>query len=112
MSAAGRALDELGDKLLMDTSTIRAMADSPVMGSPGSPSAGRRILPGPAAFTVTILGGENLHTKQGKSIEAFVVVAERDTGERVLKTRTVSGDDARWSVHTAEVMTRSFAFET
>lgn len=95
MSAADRALDELGDKLLMDTSTIRAMAESSVIGSPGS-AAGRRALPGPAAFTITILGGENLHTKQGKSVEAFVVVAERETGERVLKTRTVPGDGARW----------------
>jgi hypothetical protein len=92
MSAAGRALDELGDKLLMDTSNFR-MPNSPVM---GSPSSGRRTLAGPAAFSVTILGGENLHTKQGKSIEAFVVVAERDTGERLLKTRTVLSDDARW----------------
>lgn len=92
MSAAGRALDELGDKLLMDPSSIRNRAGS----SPSSPASGRRELPGPAAFTVTILGGENLHTKQGKAIEAFVVFTERESGERVLKTRTVSGDDARW----------------
>ena len=95
MSAAGRAVDGLGDKLLMDTASIRS-PDSPAVGLPGSPSAGRRELAGPASFSVTVLGGENLHTKQGKSIEAFVVIQERDTGERVLKTRTVSGDDARW----------------
>jgi hypothetical protein len=52
----------------------------------------------PASFTVTIVAGENMRTKQGKPADAFVSVSAAGGGERLLKTRTVTGEDARWCV--------------
>ncbi|WVW79162.1 hypothetical protein I302_101128 [Kwoniella bestiolae CBS 10118] len=49
-------------------------------------------------FTVTILRGENLLGRGGtKAADGFVVVSDRETGERLIKTRTVLGaEDPRW----------------
>lgn len=47
-------------------------------------------------FSVTVMRGENLLGKS-KAADAFVVITNRMTGERHLKTRTVLGaEDPRW----------------
>ncbi len=49
-------------------------------------------------FSVTVMRGENLLAKNlTKPADGFVVVVDKETGERVLKTRTVLGaEDPRW----------------
>ncbi|OCF44431.1 cytoplasmic protein [Kwoniella heveanensis CBS 569] len=49
-------------------------------------------------FTVSILRGENLVGRGGsKAADVFVCVVDRETGERLIKTRTVLGaEDPRW----------------
>lgn len=85
MSATLRSLEELRRALLDGYASSMAKGGA----RNGSGTA-------PAAFTVTVLSGENLHTKQGKPADAFVVVSGQGTGERLIKTRTVTGEDARW----------------
>lgn len=47
-------------------------------------------------FSVTVMRGENLLGKS-KAADAFVVITNRMTSERHLKTRTVLGaEDPRW----------------
>ena len=60
-------------------------------------------LSGPAdknrhVFTVNILRGEGILTKGlTKAADGFAVVTDRETGERLVKTRTVLGqEDPRW----------------
>ncbi len=50
-------------------------------------------------FTLTIMRGQGLLGKSlSKPADAFVVVADKENGERLLKTRTVLGaEDPRWS---------------
>lgn len=49
-------------------------------------------------FSVTVMRGENLLARNSsKPADGFVVVTDKDNGERVLKTRTVLGaEDPRW----------------
>ncbi|WVR09258.1 hypothetical protein IAU60_006323 [Kwoniella sp. DSM 27419] len=48
-------------------------------------------------FTVTILRGESLVGRAAKPADGFVCVVDRETGERLIKTRTVLGaEDPRW----------------
>lgn len=47
-------------------------------------------------FSVTVMRGENLLGKS-KAADAFVVISNRMTNERHLKTRTILGaEDPRW----------------
>ena len=52
-------------------------------------------------FTVMIMRGENLLGKGlNKPADAFVHVTDKESGERLLKTRTVLGaEDPRWYVN-------------
>ncbi|WVQ64082.1 uncharacterized protein L199_002241 [Kwoniella botswanensis] len=49
-------------------------------------------------FTVTVLRGENLIGRGGsKPADGFVIVTDKETGERLIKTRTILGaEDPRW----------------
>jgi hypothetical protein len=49
-------------------------------------------------FTVTVARGENLLSKsQTKGADGFVVVLDKENGERLLKTKTVLGaEDPKW----------------
>ena len=48
-------------------------------------------------FSVTVMRGENLLGKGLKSADAFVIITDPETGERLLKSRTVLGvEDPRW----------------
>jgi len=49
-------------------------------------------------FTVTVMRGENLLGKGlNKPADAFVIITDRETGDRLLKSRTVLGaEDPRW----------------
>lgn len=50
------------------------------------------------AFTITVTRGENLLSRsQTKAADAFVVITDKESGERVLKSRTVLGaEDPKW----------------
>ncbi|ORY25540.1 hypothetical protein BCR39DRAFT_543937 [Naematelia encephala] len=54
--------------------------------------------PGRNVFTVTVMRGENMLGKGlGKPADAFVTVVDRETGERLVKSRTILGaEDPRW----------------
>ena len=49
-------------------------------------------------FTVTLMRGENLFGKGlSKPADAFVVISDKETGDRLLKSRTILGaEDPRW----------------
>lgn len=49
-------------------------------------------------FTLTVMRGENLFGKGlNKPADSFLVVTDRETGERLLKSRTVLGaEDPKW----------------
>lgn len=49
-------------------------------------------------FTVSILRGEGILARGlTKGADGFVVVTDKDTGERLIKTRTVLGqEDPKW----------------
>lgn len=51
-------------------------------------------------FSVTILRGEGILTRAlNKGADGFVVVTDKETGERLIKTRTIlSQEDPKWYV--------------
>ncbi len=49
-------------------------------------------------FTITLMRGDNMFGKGlSKPADAFIVITDRENGERLLKSRTVLGaEDPRW----------------
>ncbi|WRT68812.1 uncharacterized protein IL334_005792 [Kwoniella shivajii] len=94
MSAAKQSLEDLMYAMeAEDTARIVKAA------KPGSASdkTTRHI------FTVSILRGENLVGRGSKPADGFVVVVDKETSERLIKTRTVLGaEDPKWE-HNFEV---------
>ncbi|WWC91481.1 uncharacterized protein L201_006427 [Kwoniella dendrophila CBS 6074] len=89
MSAAKQSLDDL--MYAMEAEDTARIVKSVKSGSVADKSA-RHV------FTVTILRGQNLVGKGGsKAADGFVTVIDKETGERLIKTRTVLGaEDPRW----------------
>lgn len=88
MGAAQICLDDLVFALEAEDTARIVKQNKP----PGVPERARHV------FSVTIMRGEGILTKGlGKGADGFVVVTDTQTGERLIKTRTVLGqEDPRW----------------
>jgi hypothetical protein len=88
MGAAQICLDDLVFALEAEDTARIVKQNKP----PGVPERSRHI------FSVTIMRGEGILNKNlGKGADGFVTVTDAQTGERLIKTRTVLGqEDPRW----------------
>nr|XP_018258943.1 cytoplasmic protein [Kwoniella dejecticola CBS 10117]OBR81101.1 cytoplasmic protein [Kwoniella dejecticola CBS 10117] len=95
MSAAKQSLEDLMYAMeAEDTARIMKQAANvnKIGGSAGDKNSIRHV------FTVTILRGENLVGRGGsKPADGFIIVTDKENGERLIKTRTILGaEDPRW----------------
>ena len=108
MGAAQICLDDLVFALEAEDTARIVKQNKP----PGVPERSRHI------FSVTIMRGEGILNKSlGKGADGFVTVTDAQTGERLIKTRTVLGqEDPRWCAWlrlclTPELTCREQSFE-
>jgi hypothetical protein len=92
MGAAQVCLDDLHFALEAEE-TARIVREHKLPNGP--PEKNRNV------FTVTIMRGEGILGKgSNKGADGFVTVTDKETGERLIKTRTVLGqEDPKWCAH-------------